>query len=80
MARKAIQVDDDCGVYQIHLGAEAESYCQLHKRARNITIIEHLIGWGPWKWAISIDDEIEGPITATHFIDGEAEPRECRYI
>jgi hypothetical protein len=69
MARKAISVDDDRGVYQIALGAEPERWADVRKGALRIEVVESLLGWWPWQWSVRVDGN-------SYFVDGTGKPRE----
>lgn len=70
MARKSIVVDDDNGIYDYRFGAQPRPFrASDHETIR---VIESLMGWGPYRWAISVS-RFGG---ATHFVTGAAEPKE----
>lgn len=69
MARRAIPVDDDEGIYDFVLGAEPISYAEVRKGAAYLKVIEPLLGWDPWQYAVETD-------CGVYFVDGPGAPRE----
>lgn len=69
MARKAIMVRENGGFYDIALGADPESWTDIRRAVSTIEVVEGLMGWGPYRWAVKADG-------ADYFVTGAAEPRE----
>lgn len=83
MARRAIAVNDDNGMYRVQLGARPltwetmrrtleEEYAYEAEDASRFDV-EPLMGWEPWTWAILANGE------AVAFVDGAEEPTDLPY-
>lgn len=69
MTRTAIMVDEDRGFYRYALGAEPERWSDVRRDAPHIEVVEGLMGWGSYRWAVKVDGR-------DYFVSGASEPRQ----
>ena len=78
--RLVVPVHDQNGVYQIWGGnLESETLAQVRAAVQNsrqgsLHVIEPLMGWGAYKWAIRVN--MNGWQGLTYFVAGDARPRQ----
>ena len=78
MPRMAQRVGDKHGTYS-RQGVQAIPYAELRSSVSELRVIEPLLGWGVWKWAVKIvTAEMCQQSTCTYFVSGDARPKEFK--